>query len=83
MERERNLACNEVIVAVHGSIYCTVEQKCTTSPVLSAPCQFVAFACGEELARQLPDVPWTSYAVPPGPGLVLGFFSLKQNPFFH
>lgn len=39
--------------------------------------------CVWERVGQSPDVPWTSYAVPPGPGLVPGFFTLKQNPFFH
>lgn len=83
VERERNLACNKVIVTINCSVYCTVEQKWSACLFLSAQCQFVAFAFEEELARQVPDIPWMSSAVPPGPGLAVRFFRPKQNSFLH
>lgn len=56
--RERNLICNQVVVAVDFSVYSTLEQKCSASLFffLHTQCQCVTLAFGEELAGQSPDM---------------------------
>lgn len=53
--RERNLACNQVIVAVNCSVYCVVEQKCLASLFFMCTvsvCGFCIWECiGQTITR--------------------------------
>lgn len=81
--RERNLACNQVIVAVNCSVYCVVEQKCLASLFFMCTVSVCGFCIWECIGQTITRCPLDKLCCATWPQLGSQVLQPEINSFLH